>query len=934
MLKRLRNLLFIVILLIPNIVVANVEENNVEINPSFHTFVNYNEEFTLPIEISGIQADEELIDLIILLDGSGSLSKTDFNHEKKAILDLIDSLDNGSNMQIGVIQYSAVGNLAINLTTDFQLLKDRVSNIRQLMYGSNLKPAFELAKSNFEDYGRTEAKKVIIVLNDGLTRDSENHEQIVSELKSDEVVIFSVFLGNNTLNDNLREFGKTVREIVMDLATNENYFFHASSIANDLPPIMSNLTQYILDYKNINFIAEVSNDFVIKNVSAPTGIITRSDSTVHWQSGSFYPGNETINLTLQHIGSNTGNLSVFTNANLNWKAGGTNYTKSITDFRITVLPQLQIDTNTLPDGMVNQPYHMNLSASGGSGDYSWKLISSSLPTGIELESTTGIISGTTLDIGVFPINIEVSDTNGNVQTKNLSLEIKESSNADLENLVLSEGTLTPSFSPEITEYTIAVGNGVTEIEITPSKADSTASIELNGKPIASGSSKTVPLVVGENTIMIDVIAQDGTKKPYKVVVIRAASSNADLANLELSEGSLTPSFAAEITEYEVSVGNEVTKIELTPTLVDMTASMVINEKKVTSDTVKIQPLTVGENIVTLDVTAQDGTKKTYKVVVIRVGSNNAGLSNLKLNHGNLTPRFDPNKTEYEVIVENEISEIELTPTVVDTTASLVINGESVTSDTIKIQPLTVGENIVTIEVTAQDGTKNTYKIVIIRRNKSYSGGGSGGSNVGESNNEESNNDIDPDHTKPKNDDENNSDHFVDLIDIKGHWAEGTIRELVQKNVITGYEDGTFRPNNHITRAEFVAIVIRALDIEIKEGKVFLDTENHWAKDIIATAYSNGIINGYNDAIFGANDPISREQMAMIIIATLKLSSDEQYHLNYKDTDQISTWALDAVQIASSLGMLTGYEDGSFRPKDDLTRAEAATVLKRVLDLQY
>jgi len=171
-------------------------------------------------------------------------------------------------------------------------------------------------------------------------------------------------------------------------------------------------------------------------------------------------------------------------------------------------------------------------------------------------------------------------------------------------------------------------------------------------------------------------------------------------------------------------------------------------------------------------------------------------------------------------------------------------------------------------------------------------------------------------------------------DIAGHWAEKYIRTLAKRGWIQGYPDETFRPDQSITRAEFVAIVVRLLGLEMSGEKTFPDTANHWAKDAIATAYEHGIVNGYNDNTFGPDDPITREQMAEIVVNAFGLQRKQGgQEKEFADHEEISAWAKEAVEIAVSHGLTTGYEDGTFRPKKQATRAEAAAVLSRALEKQ-
>ena len=171
---------------------------------------------------------------------------------------------------------------------------------------------------------------------------------------------------------------------------------------------------------------------------------------------------------------------------------------------------------------------------------------------------------------------------------------------------------------------------------------------------------------------------------------------------------------------------------------------------------------------------------------------------------------------------------------------------------------------------------------------------------------------------------------VGLTDIAGHWAEANIQALVDMKAITGYPDGTFKPDNTITRAEFATVLVKAYDLELQSGKVFNDTQNHWAKEYIATAAANGIIQGYSDTEFGPDDKITREQMAVMIIRA-EGADTAAGELSFTDSESISSWAVDAVITAAELGIITGYPDNSFKPQGNATRAEAATVIIKAIN---
>jgi len=172
-------------------------------------------------------------------------------------------------------------------------------------------------------------------------------------------------------------------------------------------------------------------------------------------------------------------------------------------------------------------------------------------------------------------------------------------------------------------------------------------------------------------------------------------------------------------------------------------------------------------------------------------------------------------------------------------------------------------------------------------------------------------------------------------DIAGHWAEQSFNQLIQAQYISGYPDGTFRPDTTITRAEFVTILVKTFQLDPATGKVFDDTGSHWASAEIATAQAHSIIEGFSDTSFGPDDPVTREQMVVMILKACQIEPLGQVESNteFEDSSQISDWANDDVFIANQEKLITGYADGTFKPQAETTRAEAVTVIARVVGQQ-
>lgn len=305
-----------------------------------------------------------------------------------------------------------------------------------------------------------------------------------------------------------------------------------------------------------------------------------------------------------------------------------------------------------------------------------------------------------------------------------------SDNANLSSLAVSAGTLAPAFDPATTSYQVDVPNTTSSITVTPTVAESHATVKVSGVAVPSGTaSGPLSLTVGQNTIPVLVTAQDGTHtRTYTLTVNRAPSSNADLSNLTVSTGTLQPVFSSGMTEYVVDVSNATTSLKVTATVAESHATVKVNGVAVASGSASGPlSLSVGGTVISVVVTAQNGTtSRTYHITVNRAPSSNSSLSRLKLSVGNLVPVFSPNKFNYTVLVAYPASSIIITPTLGDLTALVTVNGMSVGSGsgsgTIQLTP---GINILVVVVTAQDGTKTTYTLTVTCTTKPTTGGASG-----------------------------------------------------------------------------------------------------------------------------------------------------------------------------------------------------------------
>ncbi|NJN87561.1 MAG: S-layer homology domain-containing protein, partial [Leptolyngbyaceae cyanobacterium SL_7_1] len=175
---------------------------------------------------------------------------------------------------------------------------------------------------------------------------------------------------------------------------------------------------------------------------------------------------------------------------------------------------------------------------------------------------------------------------------------------------------------------------------------------------------------------------------------------------------------------------------------------------------------------------------------------------------------------------------------------------------------------------------------------------------------------------------------VQLTDIKGHWAEKFITGLVGRGMISGFEDGSFRPDAKITRSQFAAVIARAFDQPlVQPNPMFTDIPaGFWATPAIAKAVRMGFITGFPDKTFRPNQFLTRIQAIASLISGLALTGGTPNVLGiYRDRAQIPSYATDAVATATLRRMVVNHPQvNELRPMVDITRAEVVALIYQAL----
>lgn len=173
-----------------------------------------------------------------------------------------------------------------------------------------------------------------------------------------------------------------------------------------------------------------------------------------------------------------------------------------------------------------------------------------------------------------------------------------------------------------------------------------------------------------------------------------------------------------------------------------------------------------------------------------------------------------------------------------------------------------------------------------------------------------------------------------LTDITGHWAEKSIQTLYEKGVVSGYGDGLFGPNDVVTRAQVMKMALGAFAETDATTNVsnFTDVNStDWFDTYVATGTAIGIVNGYDDGTFKPNKTVTRAEALKIILEAAGFTDLSDTSGNFTDVDGVRDWFAKYSAFAKKAGVVSGYSDGSFRGNSGITRAEVCVIIQKVID---
>lgn len=450
-------------------------------------------------------------------------------------------------------------------------------------------------------------------------------------------------------------------------------------------------------------------------------------------------------------------------------------------------------------------------------------------------------------------------------TKNLTIYLTSfSNNAQLTNMAVDQGTLSPAFSPSVSNYVVNVPNTASSLNLTVTKADPNEVLVVSGAAKISETGnvhayRASNLLVGAKTIQIVVTAGDGsTINTYTINVNRAQPESTDSG-----PSSPTP-----------SINNSVTS----------------TDGKLTLPVGTTGEVSFGGDAVTITI-PQDASDKELKLTIEKVMDTQNLLTNKEVL---ASPVYEILKNFSENFSKAVTLTFAFDPTSLkkDQKAAVFYYDE-VKQAWVEVAGGKVNGNYITVDV--NHFTK--YAVMAV------------------------------DHVDIPTKDP--STGTVTFSDIAGHWAEASIKQAVSSGMVSGYSDGTFKPDTAVTRAEFAVMLMHMLKPHGEGAALtFTDTATieTWAQREVAQAVQAGIIHGYEDGSFRPNTEITRPEMASMIANALSLAVESNVATDFADDMDIPQWAKGAVAAIKKLGIIEGKGANEFAPDANTTRAEAVTVL--------
>ncbi|TDG00528.1 S-layer homology domain-containing protein [Paenibacillus piri] len=592
------------------------------------------------------------------------------------------------------------------------------------------------------------------------------------------------------------------------------------------------------------------------------------------------------------------------------------------------------------------------------------------PENVQLigNTVTGNAYGLNIEAGrnITVLGNTIKDNLGTNLNLNIPLDNTDLAITDLRSLKVMDGTasldLTPAFAPGTTEYSLEVGNSVSSLLIQASPENSRSVIKMNGDVQSEGTGFAInDLQVGSNPIEIEVSADNETKKKtYRLAVNklqpdgkpgdpneppvspkpgkRSSNSGGGSGAVQAGDAAASDQSGSK-NDQAVQLAAEVKTIDGKQTA----------QATVDGDVIDNALKNSGSGILRVAINADTAADRTIAIL------SNSALQKMMTDKSIKSLSIETSLGSYEL----PMKQID----VQDLAAKLGTTADAVTLE------VTISKNVSAAEKAKASGQKVLGAVEFTVTVNSVFGksmelsaftqfvkrtvmaeGALNASNLAavRVETDKGNSVYQPvpftvSGSKAALYSRTNSTYLllennVAFTDTQNHWAKADIERMANKYIVQGVSKDAFQPDQAVSRAEFAVLITRTLGLsptgssKIKWSDVRPDD---WFEGQVYAAAEVGIITGYDDQTFGPNQPISRQEMAVMIYRAMKFagfddSSKTAQAVAFADENLIPSWAKEAVAIMAGNGIVDGVASGKYDPAATATRAQSAVILNRML----
>lgn len=593
--------------------------------------------------------------------------------------------------------------------------------------------------------------------------------------------------------------------------------------------------------------------------------------------------------------------------------------------------------------------------------------------------TSGEASDISLSVGSNPITILVTAPSG--QTKTYIIHVTRQAAAPSQDAALTAITipglsLNPAFNPDVEQYTATVNSATRSVLISVAPAQEGSSILING---TSGNSADLALASGRNTVTIEVTAPDGsTKKTYTLLITRRSSSSSDDT---INNGNTGSNGGSSSTGASTGGGGSIPPA--TGNNTSNTVQVLVNGQAESAGTLTTTEMN-GQKVLTIAVNAEAIAQKLNSesqgsVITIPVSggdSENAGAIIGELN-GQTVRLMEDKQAVLVLQTDTATYTLPAQQIQINNLAQQLGLSSNASLESIKLQVEIARLSNTTLQAAELAARQGRYTLlgspVEFNVTATYDG-----KNIAV---DQFNSYVERTIALPANIDPSqittgivlesdgsvrhvptkitqvngvyhaqinsltNSAYSViyhpqAFADVANHWSKTEVNDMGSRMIVSGVSNNTFEPDRSITRAEFAAVVVRALGLKPGEGSnSFSDvSDSDWYADVVKTASSYSLIGGYEDGTFRPLERVTRQEAMALIARGMKVTGlDSQVPANavqqlssYTDATEVASWAREAAAASIHTGLVTGRGSNTIAPQQSITRAETAAILRRLL----